>query len=161
MRRRVCVCVCVSVCLFRGQNVKEERLGACFFILEQKLRAYYAALGLIEDADRIYEVHSLSRNLLGMGSTKPKFKTKGSETRTLIGWAVELAKEFRGALGSQGQFLVDAGEAMLEFYEVLRIQQRVIHIATRIHLFDLMLKHVRAYGFAGGVYTPKHIDLLT
>ena len=56
----------------------------------------------------------------------------------------------------RGRFLVDAGDALLQILEIMRLQQRQMDVGTRCHVFTLTMKHLKAYGFAGGKLLPKH-----
>lgn len=135
-------------------TLKVERHELGVHILQKRLHVYYDTLGIFEDDDHIYRVHSLTVGMIGSG-VGPKLKTKAAESRTLLGWILELLKEFRVGLDWKGALLLIAVESLLQWHEILRIEQRRMPVATRCKIFELGLTIVNAYAAAEGHCVPK------
>jgi hypothetical protein len=116
-------------------------------------------------------------------ANKHKVSCKGAESRTMLGFAVQLAKEHRGAIGPT---LADAGEYLLKLYELFRLQQRHSHAMLsprdqgkcicnlpcvcglnnccmrrlsrpdRVKACELAYGFLMAYAYESGHWSPKH-----
>ena len=69
--------------------------------------------------------------MLGFDTSGHKLKCKAAEARSMLGFAVELAREFRVQMG---QFLLDAGLHLQQIYELFRLQQRAMGLPERIQV---------------------------
>jgi uncharacterized membrane protein YeaQ/YmgE (transglycosylase-associated protein family) len=85
---------------------------------------------------------------------KPCLKAKGGQTRCLVQFCTNLMQ--RHDCGNQGRLLAQAGEALMEAYQVMEREPRKVSLEGRRQLVAAMVSHVVLYKAAGGHLVYKH-----
>ena len=90
----------------------------------------------------------------------PCLKAKGAETKELVPFTTALLAEIQGQLGLKGTLLTHAGQALVDYYEVMRSEPRVLGLAPKIKLMELAINHILCFRNAGGKLVDKHHNML-
>jgi hypothetical protein len=138
-----------------GIGAKDERRSAGMIHLRKRLVGYYARLRLELEDDKVYEIFELTEKMIRHESTL-KLKAKAAETRTILGFAVELLREMLPRMHTESlDFLVRAGLALEEYYSMIKLKQKKLAAVDRIRLVDCCLTHIRCFQEFGGKLYPK------
>ena len=105
----------------------------------------------------ITEVQNLTLNMLGGKPSSQSLHTKAAETKGLVPFVLDLLKNTKAPLtGDIADVLIDCGEAMQQYFELLGEAPRNVPGATLQKMFDAMKRHVVLAKIAGVPIKPKY-----
>jgi hypothetical protein len=85
---------------------------------------------------------------------QPCLKAKGGQTRGLVKFATQLMQKHDTT--EKGKLLAMAGNALLELYETMESEPRVVSFSARKQMVSAMVNHDVFYRAAGGHMVYKH-----
>ena len=67
-----------------------------------------------------------------------------------------MVAKYTDKLGHPGPYLLAAGRALGEFYNIIKVEPRQMPASAQVQLMQAMVNHVVAYKAAGGHLVHKH-----
>lgn len=102
---------------------------------------------------KVTRLKSLTVKTLGKLKS-PCLHAKGAESRGVVRYAMELAKRLPN--NRKCVLLVQAGQSLLDWYDIIGESSRVVSFGRRAELFKHCVNHIVLYKEAGGHMVPKH-----
>ena len=126
--------------------------------IKSALWTYHTRLNRIRPDDDITEVQDFTLQMLGGKPSSKALHTKAAETKGLVGFALDLLKNMRRRFAGTSDigFLIGAGEALQEYFDLIGDAPRNVPPHTLQRMFDAVKRHIVLSARAGVPLTPKH-----
>ena len=137
----------------------KDRMAIGAMRVRRDLKAYYKKVDEVAvrlGERRVNRIKCFTLKKLGPNLDTPVLLGKGAQSRALVRFCADLLHEHCEKVGTEGKYLVSAGRALQEYYEILKNEARLMPLNSKLRLMHLCLHHNQLYGLAGGHYVHKH-----